>query len=157
MNHGALSKKQRKALQSVLNTPHSEGMSLLQVSAPSSQIFGLLKQMKEDFETNMAASQKDEMKAQGEYEAVKAGKTEEIAAGEAQIETKTGELADSDEKNAISKQTLDETRASLKADTEFLANLKERCKNVDAEYEERTSTRQMEIGAVSKAMAFLSS
>merc|ERR1719146_241220 len=113
--------------------------------------------MKEDFETNMKVSQKDEMKAQGEYEDVKKGKTEEVAAGEAQIDTKTGELATSDEKNAVSKETLEETSNTLKADTEFLANLKEQCKNVDAEYEERTSTRQMEIGAVSKAMAFLSS
>merc|ERR1719146_67105 len=113
--------------------------------------------MKEDFETNMKVSQKDEMKAQGEYEDVKKGKTEEVAAGEAQIDTKTGELADSDEKNAVSKETLEETSNTVKADTEFLANLKEQCKNVDAEYEERTSTRQMEIGAVSKAMAFLSS
>merc|ERR1719321_1390385 len=156
-----LSKKQRKSLSSFLNTPEdflaTKGTSLLQVSAPSSQIFGLLKQMKEDFETNLASSQKEEMKAQGEYEDVKKGKTEEVAAGEAQIDTKTQELADTDEKNAISKETLEETSATLKAETEFLANLKEQCKNVDAEYEERTSTRQMEIGAVSKAMAFLSS
>merc|ERR1719321_65943 len=156
-----LSKKQRKSLSSFLNTPEDflepKGTSLLQVSAPSSQIFGLLKQMKEDFENNLSNSQKEEMKAQGEYEDVKKGKTEEIAAGEAQIETKTQELADSDEKNAVSKQTLEETRATLAADTEFLANLKEQCKNVDAEYEERMKTRQMEIGAVSKAMAFLSS
>merc|ERR1719171_2187071 len=141
----------------------NSGTSLLQVktaqssTAPSSQIFGLLKQMKEDFETNLASSQEEEMKAQGEYEDVKKGKTEEIAAGEAQIETKTGELADSDEKNAVSKQTLEETQTTLAADTEFLANLKEQCKNVDAEYEERTKTRQMEIGAVSKATAFLTS
>jgi hypothetical protein len=161
LSQKTLSKKQRKSLSSLLHPEYvsqpAEGTSLLQVSAPSDQIFGLLKQMKEDFETNMAASQKDEMKAQGEYEDVKKGKTEEIAAGEAQIETKTGELADTDEKNAISKETLEETQASLKADTAFLANLKEQCKNVDAEYEERTKTRQMEIGAVSKALAFLSS
>merc|ERR1719269_538443 len=113
--------------------------------------------MKEDFESNLANSQKEELKAQGEYEDVKKGKSEEIAAGESQIETKTGELADSDEKNAISKETLEETRNTLAADTEFLANLKEQCKNVDAEYEERTKTRQLEIQAVSKAMAFLTS
>jgi len=160
-----LSKKQKKHLSAFLHAPESfletgvKGTSLLQTdaSAPSSQIFGLLKQMKEDFESNLAKSQEEEMKAQGEYEDVKKGKSEEIAAGEAQIETKTGELADSDEKNAVSKETLEETQVTLKADTEFLANLKEQCKNVDAEYEERTKTRQMEIGAVSKALAFLSS
>merc|ERR1719443_2542190 len=89
-----LSKKQRKSLDSFLDTPQdflaSKGTSLLQVSAPSSQIFGLLKQMKEDFESNLAKSQEEEMKSQGEYEDVKKGKTEEIAAGEAQIDSKTG-------------------------------------------------------------------
>merc|ERR1719379_1827523 len=131
--------------------------ALLQTTAPSSQIFGVLKQMKEGFETNLANSQKEEMKAQGEYEDVKHGKQEEISAGSAQIDTKTNELADSDEKNAQSKKLLAETRATLEADTEFLAKLKEQCAIFDEQYEERTKTRQLEIQAVSKAAAFLSS
>merc|ERR1719191_726602 len=113
--------------------------------------------MKEGFETNLATSQKEEMKAQGEYEDVKKGKQEEIAAGTAQIDTKTNELADSDEKNAQSKKLLAETRETLAADTEFLANLKEQCAIFDKQYEERTKTRQLEIQAVTKACAFLSS
>merc|ERR1719253_2158575 len=112
--------------------------------------------MKEGFETNLAASQTEEMKAQGEYEDVKHGKQEEIAAGTAQIHTKTNELADSDEKNAQSKKLLAETRATLEADTSFLANLKEQCAIFDTQYEERRNTRNMEITAVSKACDFLS-
>merc|ERR1719160_2174913 len=113
--------------------------------------------MKEGFETNLAASQKDELKAQGEYEDVKAGKQNEIAAGNSQIDTKTNELATSDEKNAQSKKLLAETRATLDADTKFLANLKEQCAIFDEQYAERTKTRQLEIQAVTKAAAFLSS
>merc|ERR1719335_1571536 len=97
------------------------------------------------------------MKAQGEYEDVKAGKEKEIAAGESQIETKTGELADTDSKNAESKKMLAETRATLAADTEFLGKLKEQCALFAKEFAERTKTRQMEITAVGKALAFLSS
>merc|ERR1719171_3007018 len=130
--------------------------SLIQ-AAPSAEIFGVLKQMKEGFETNLAASQKEEMKAQGEYEDVKKGKQEELAAGEAQIDTKTNELADSDEKNAMSKKMLAETRATLEADTDFLAKLKEQCAIFEKRMEERTKTRSLEIQAVSKAAAFLSS
>merc|ERR1719265_775065 len=54
-----LSKRQMQSLSSFLNTPEDflepKGTSLLQLSssAPSSQIFGLLKQMKEDFENNL--------------------------------------------------------------------------------------------------------
>merc|ERR1719335_1677525 len=93
-----------------------------QSGAPASgEIFGILKQMKESFET------------------------------------KTTELAATDEKNAQSKENLEATRESLAADTEFLASLKETCQNMDQEFEERTKTRQLEIQAVSKALAFLSS
>merc|ERR1719248_273329 len=160
-----LNKRQKKVLSSFVQAPEDflenggiKGQTaLLQTAAPSSQIFGVLKQMKEGFETNLAASQKDEMKAQGEYEDVKKGKNEEIAAGTSQIDTKTNELADSDEKNAQSKKLLAETRATLEADTAFLANLKEQCAIFDEQYEERTKTRQLEIQAVSKACAFLSS
>merc|ERR1740133_299767 len=69
----------------------------------------------------------------------------------------TQELATADEKNAQSKENLEDTRNTLAADTAFLADLKDRCQNMDQEYEERTKTRQMEIQAVGKALAFLSS
>merc|ERR1719333_1825822 len=132
-------------------------MTALVQAAPSAEIFGVLKQMKEGFETNLGQSQSEEMKAQAEYEGVKAGKEKEIAAGQAQIDSKTAMLADTDEKNAQSKKSLAETRATLAADTEFLGKLKEQCVLFNKEYAERTKTRQLEITAVGKALAFLSS
>merc|ERR1719316_1599880 len=119
-----LTKRQRKSLTAFLQSPDNfmdsglnlrHGTALVQ-AAPSAEIFGTLKQMKEGFETNLAASQKEEMRSQGEYEDVKKGKQEEIAAGTAQIDTKTGELADTDASNAESKKMLGETRATLAAD-----------------------------------------
>merc|ERR1719421_1811274 len=74
-----------------------------------------------------------------------------------QSDTKTQELADTDQKLAESKQDLDDTRMSLDADQVFLSNLKETCQMTDAEYEERVKTRQEEIQAVSQALAILSS
>merc|ERR1719235_3139456 len=162
-----LTSRQRKAVTAFVQNPdnfldggiqQNQKVSMLQgKAAPSAEIFGVLKQMKEGFETNLAASQKEEMKAQGEYEDVKKGKQEEIAAGTAQIDTKTNELADSDEKNAMSKKLLAETSATLEADTVFLAALKEQCVIFDEQMAERTKTRQLEIQAVTKAAAFLSS
>merc|ERR1719487_1639515 len=140
-----------------LNAKKSVGKTALVQAAPSAEIFGVLKQMKEGFETNLGASQAEEMKAQAEYEGVKAGKEKEIAAGQAQIDSKTSLLADTDEKNALSKKQLAETRATLAADTEFLGKLKEQCKIFNEEFEARTATRQLETTAVSKALAFLSS
>ena len=123
----------------------------------SGQIFGILKQMKETFETNLSASQKEEMAAQEMYEGVKAAKEAEIKAGTEQRDTKTQELADTDAKLADDKQNLEDTRNSLSADQKFLMNLKETCQMTDQEFEERTKTRAEETKAVSEALAILSS
>merc|ERR1712216_951911 len=115
------------------------------------------KQMKETFESNLSASQKEEAANQKAYEDVKAAKEEEIAAGQAQIDTKTQELADTDQKLAQSKQDIEDTRNSLAADEQFLMMLKEKCQMTDQEWEERQKTRQLEMEACSKALAVLSS
>merc|ERR1719375_1100894 len=123
----------------------------------SGAIFGILKQMKETFESNLSSSQKEEMQSQQAYDDLKSAKETEIKAGSDQKDTKTQELADTDEKLATSKQDLDDTRTSLGADQTFLLNLKETCQNTDQEFEERTKTRAEEIQAVSQALAILSS
>merc|ERR1719456_2080919 len=123
----------------------------------SGAIFGILKQMKETFETNLASSQKEEMTSQSAYQDLKSAKESEIAAGTDLKDTKTQELADTDAKLASDKQDLDDTRNSLAADQKFLMNLKETCQMTDQEYAERTKTRAEEIKAVSEALAILSS
>merc|ERR1719379_2715559 len=72
--------------------------------------------MKETFETNLSSSQKEEMASQAAYEDLKAAKESEIKAGTDQKDTKTQELADTDEKLAQAKQDLEDTRNSLAAD-----------------------------------------
>merc|ERR1712187_570547 len=49
-----------------------------------------------------------------------------------------------------------DTSKSLAADEEFLMMLKEKCQMTDKEWEERSKTRQLEMEAVSKALAVLS-
>merc|ERR1719214_165198 len=112
--------------------------------------------MKETFESNLSASQKEEMANQKAYEDLKAAKEAEIKAGQDQIDSKTQELADTDEKNAQAKEDLEDTKKSLSADEQFLMMLKEKCSMTDAEWEERQKTRQAEMEAVSKALAILS-
>merc|ERR1712078_658163 len=72
-------------------------------------------------------------------------------------DTKTQELADTDEKNVNAKTDLEDTRNSLSADQKFLMNLKETCQMTDQEWEERQKSRAEEIQAVSEALAILSS
>jgi len=97
------------------------------------------------------------MSNQKAYEEVKAAKEDEIAAGQAQIDSKTQELATTDEKNAQAKEDVADTKKSLSADEQFLMMLKEKCSLTDSEWDERQKTRQLEMEACSKALAVLSS
>merc|ERR1712019_279443 len=72
----------------------------------SGEIFGILRQMKETFEANLSDAQKEEMANQKAYEDLKAAKEAEIQAGQDQVDQKTVELADTDEKNAEAKVDL---------------------------------------------------
>merc|ERR1719247_1559657 len=95
---------QRKAVTAFVQSPSDyfdAEPTFKQSYAPQSgAIFGILKQMKETFESNLSSSQKEEGANQKAYEDLKSAKEEEIAAGQAQIDSKTEELADADEKNA---------------------------------------------------------
>jgi hypothetical protein len=157
---GSLDSGARSAIAAFLEEPEDyfdAEPTFKQSYAPQSgQIVGILSQMKETFEANLAASQADEAKNQKAYEALKAAKEEEIAVGQSQIDAKTQELAATDEKNSNAKVDSEETKASLKADEDFLLMLKEKCQMTDTEWEERQKTRQLEMEAVSKALAILS-
>merc|ERR1719231_1535849 len=93
---GVLTPEQKKAVAAFEQSPEDyfdAEPTFKQSYAPASgQIFGILKQMKETFETNMSASAKEELAAQKAYEELKAAKEAEIAAGQEAIDTKTQKL-----------------------------------------------------------------
>jgi len=157
---GVLTPKERRLAASFVQSPEDyfdSTPTFKQSYAPQSgEIFGILRQMRETFESNLSESQKEEMANQKAYSELKAAKEEEIAAGQAQIDTKEMELATTDEKNAQAKVDVEDTKASLSADEQFLLMLKEKCQMTDKEWEERQKTRQQEMEAVSKALAILS-
>merc|ERR1719420_573430 len=113
--------------------------------------------MKETFESNLSTSQKEETSNQKAYVDMKAAKDEEITAAQAMIDEKTQLLATTDAKNAQAKEDLTDTSNTLAADEEFLAGLKKTCAAVDAEWAQRTKTRNLETEACSKALALLNS
>jgi len=149
---GVLTHSERRAVASFVQFASKEGYA-----PQSGEIFGILEQMKETFEKDLGDTQKSEAANQKAYEEVKAAKLEQINAGQAQVDKKTQELADTDERLAHSKQDIEDTKNSLSADEKFLMDLKERCKMTDSEWELRQKTRALEMEAVSKALAVLSS
>merc|ERR1719420_1899043 len=126
--------------------------------APASgEIFGILKQMKESFETNLEQSRKDEAEGASSYSALKSAKEAEIKAAGEKVFNKEAENAEAVKKNAESKEQLVATRAALEADTTFLASLKKQCAVTDEDWEARTKMRSDEIAAVSDTIAMLES
>merc|ERR1719181_2613705 len=156
-----LTQAQRKMVAAFLQSPQDyfdAEPTFSQSYAPQSgQIFGVLSQMKETFESNLDTSQKEETTNQKTYSDMKAAKDDEITSGQAMIDEKTQLLATTDEKNAEAKEDKVDTMNTLAADEEFLAGLKKTCAQVNAEWEERTRTRQLETQACSKALALLNS
>jgi chromosome segregation ATPase len=145
---------------------HSVIESFLQIGQPahfqsyapqSGQIFGILKEMKEQFERNLAKAQKNEMAGKENYAQLKASKEEEIAAANEAVAAKNEDKADSNEARVNGESDLEDTRNALAADTAFLNDLEERCASFEAEYQERSKTRAEEIAAVGEAMSILDS
>jgi len=149
---GVLTHTERKKLNAFIQASSTE-----KYAPQSGEIFGILEQMKESFENNLAELQKEEAANIKAYGELKKAKEEEIAAGQDQIDSKTQENADGEEKLAQNREDLEDTKKTLSEDEAFLSMLKEKCSTTDAEWEERTKTRQLEMEACSKALAVLSS
>jgi len=140
---------------------HKEVFSFLQSNgqemyAPESgAIFGILKQMKEGFETNMADASTEETRAVSEFTSMKKAKTDQIKAATDLSKSKTIELGDTKAALAADKQDLKDTTAQMEADTAFLENVKSTCATADEDYAARQKVRTEEITAVSETIGIL--
>jgi len=123
----------------------------------SGPILGILKQMKEEFEGNLAKATDDEARAKAAYDQLEISKTKEIKALEDQTDAKIAEKGKTKQLLANDKASLDDTEDILDDDTKFLADLKTRCANFDAEFEARRKLRTEEITAVSETISILTS
>merc|ERR550537_1148457 len=161
-NSKGVSKANVDVLRSFLHNAQSASSFLaipgMQSYAPQSgQIFGILQQMKEDFEVNLSEAQKAEAKSKAEYEALKAAKEDEIETGRKLIVSIDASIAETQEKYAQEAKQLEDTEEQLAMDTEFLKNLKEKCATMDADYDKRVKDRLTEIDAVADTIKILNS
>jgi outer membrane murein-binding lipoprotein Lpp len=124
-------------------------------SAQGGEIMGVLKQMKTEFESNLADMQGDEGKSVTEFGELKEAKTSEILAGEKMIKEKTALLGKTKVQLAEAKEDLEDTTGAMEADQSFLVDLKERCSVSDKEWEQRSKTRSLEIAAVGETIKIL--
>jgi DNA repair exonuclease SbcCD ATPase subunit len=158
----SMSKANVDELRSFLHNAESASSFLaipgMQSYAPQSgQIFGILNQMKEDFEVNLSEAQKSEAKAKAEYESLKAAKEDEIDTGRKLLVDIDAQIAETQEKFAQEAKQLEDTQEQLAMDEEFLKSLKEKCATMDADYDKRTKDRLTEIEAVTDTIKILNS
>jgi hypothetical protein len=148
--------EQSRKLQQLIQQAQAQAPSVAQYGNQSGEIFGILKNMKETFESNLSVAQENEKVNSAAFADLKSAKQQEINAGQAQVDDKIVQLADTKERVATGRQDLEDTRNSLSADDEFLQMVQEKCSKTDADWQERQKTRQEEIYAVSEAISVLS-
>jgi len=121
----------------------------------SGQIIGILEQMKEDFDKDLADARAKEEKAVEDFKLLKAAKEEEIAAGKKLVVNLDQNIADLKEKHAVAFKELEDTQKQLELDQTFLANLQKKCSTSESEFEQRVKDRMAEIIAVEDTIKIL--
>jgi len=121
----------------------------------SGEIFGMLVSMKDSFEADLKESREQEARAQKAFEELNAAKKKQIAAAKDRTVNAITEMTESNVALATAKHDLKDANKRLKADSQFLVDLKEQCAKQDKEYEQRNAARAEEIEGVGDALNIL--
>jgi len=121
----------------------------------SGQIYGMLKEMKDEFNRKLASAEAEEKTAIEQFGKLKVALLDKLEAARSSKNQKTTELAETNQNNANAKHELRNTQKAQDEDTKFLASLNERCATADKEYTQRQKTRAEEIQAISDTIAIL--
>jgi hypothetical protein len=152
-----------KMLERAAKDAKASGSSFVQGSgqgpasyAPASgQIFGILKQMKEEFESNLSQAQKDEMKASAEFQELSRSKSAQISAAKDKLDGLEADAANNVKALADAEEDYELSTGKRASDVEFLRNLRLTCQDLDKQWGERSKTRGAEITAVGETLAIL--
>jgi len=121
----------------------------------SGEIVGILKQMKETMEKELADMTATEKAAIADFGALSAAKEKEIAMNTKAIEAKTERKGRVDVEVVDLKETVDDTSKAVAEDKKFLADLKSNCDTKQKEWEVRSKTRADELLALADTIKIL--
>jgi len=145
-----MSSVDRDMLSSFLSTSQSG-----EYAPQSGQIIGILKQMDDTMQADLADITAKEEAAIKAFDGLAAAKTKEIAALTAEIEDKTARLGENGVKLVNLKEDLEDTEKALAEDQAFLADLEKNCATKEAEWAERQKIRAEELLAVHETIKIL--
>jgi hypothetical protein len=120
-------------------------------------IVGILKTMKEEFESNLSQNQKDELKKAEEFKALKASAVKEIDGMKVRLDELEGDNSGAIKALSDAKEDLQATRDQRAADVKFVSDLRLQCQSLDRDWAARSKARNSEIKAVSEAISILTS
>lgn len=135
-------------LRSFLQQPPGSKAGFKSYKSQSGQVFGILKQMKADFEKGLAEARESEKSAVAEFQELQAAKTGEIKTGNKLVVELDDQMADLGEKRAQALRELQDTKEQLVLDDKFLKEVKEKCTKGNEDYEATLKSRNAEAKAV---------
>merc|ERR1719240_133255 len=141
---------ERSLLMSFLET--GEGLE-----GGSDQIIGIVEQMKETMEADLAEATSKEAEAKASFETLMTSKTAEIESAGKAVEAKTARSGQVAVETVQAKADLEKTEKAVAEDTEFAANLAKNCATKQKEWDERCKLRSEEIEAISDTIEMLNS
>jgi len=140
----------RETLVSFLSGSQQDGYA-----PASAEIVGILKQLKDEMEKDIAEEAAAESSAQQSYEELMAAKKQEVDTLTAEIETKMTRVGELGVEIATMKNDLEDTQEALVEDTKFLADLKKTCALREKEWEVICKTRKEELIALQEVIKIL--
>jgi chromosome segregation ATPase len=132
-----------------------QGSGSEEYSTGAGEILGILKQMKDEFEANLASAVSDEEAAVEGFNSLQSSKETEIEVATEAIETKTarsGELAVS---VVQTKDALEDAQEEIANAGKYAEQLAKQCAEKEKEWAARQQARADEIKAISQAIGIL--
>merc|ERR1719331_1011255 len=134
----------------------TQGQSQSSEYVPASgQITGILKQMSDTMEANLATATAEEEAAIKDFNGLVAAKTKEINALTKEMESKTARIGELGVELVTMKEDLDDTTKSLIEDEAFLKDLAKNCKTKEDEWAIRQKIRAEELLAIADTIKLL--
>ncbi|CAK0871027.1 unnamed protein product [Prorocentrum cordatum] len=121
----------------------------------SGEVTGILKQMLEDFSSNLKVVQEAEAKAVSTFEDLKVAKSKQVDVLTAEIESKTVRIGELQVSIVGMEQDLKATQGSLAEDLKFAEQIKKDCDTKTGEWEERKRLRAEELVAIHETIKIL--
>merc|ERR1719482_468388 len=146
----AVREAQRDSLMSFLETGSG-------VEGGSDTIIGIVEQMKETMEADLAETESNEAEAKTTYETLMTSKKSEIEAAGKAVETKSARVGAVAVEVVQAKADVEKTTDAVAEDVQFKANLKKNCATKQKEWDERQKLRAEEIKAISETIEMLNS